>query len=74
MDLIVSVQVQFSPEEYLHRAGEIASEMYFVVSGSVEEINDTSDSEVYLIIHVQKLLQSSDVIYHSGRRSITIYQ
>ena len=34
---------QFSPEEYLYRSGEIASEMYFVVSGSVDELTENSE-------------------------------
>ena len=35
--------LQFSPEEFLFRSGEIASDMFFVVSGSVDEV---SESEV----------------------------
>jgi len=33
-------EVQFSPEEYLYRAGEMATEMFFIISGSVEEVSE----------------------------------
>ena len=37
------LSLQFAPEEYLYRAGEAANEMYFIVSGSVEEVSETSE-------------------------------
>ena len=37
---------QFSPEEYIYRAGEVAHEMFFVVSGSVEELSEKPDKKV----------------------------
>ena len=33
--------VQFAAEEFLFRSGEIASEMFFVTSGAVDEIAET---------------------------------
>jgi len=36
----------FSPEEYIFRCNEISREMYFVVSGYVENLNETEDGEV----------------------------
>ena len=35
--------IQFAPEEYLFRAGETASEMFFVVSGAVDELSENSE-------------------------------
>ena len=37
------ILLQFAPEEYLFRAGETAHEMFFVVSGSVEEVSETDE-------------------------------
>jgi CRP-like cAMP-binding protein len=34
---------QFAPEEYLYRAGETANEMFFVVSGSVDELSENAE-------------------------------
>jgi hypothetical protein len=33
-------EVQFAPEEWIYRAGEMANEMYFVASGLVEELGE----------------------------------
>jgi len=35
-------EVQFAPEEYLYRSGETANEMFFVVSGSLDEVSEKS--------------------------------
>ena len=39
-NVLINVLNQFSPEEYLYRVGEVANEMFFVVSGSLDEIAD----------------------------------
>ena len=31
---------QFAPEEYLYRSGEFAHEMFFIASGSVDEVSE----------------------------------
>jgi CRP-like cAMP-binding protein len=38
---------QFAPEEYLYRAGETANEMFFVVSGSVDELSENAEVFYY---------------------------
>ncbi len=37
------VIIQFAPEEFLYRESEIAHEMYFIISGSVEELSETKE-------------------------------
>ncbi len=31
---------QFAPEEYLYRSGEFAHEMFFIATGSVDEVSE----------------------------------
>ena len=38
---------QVAPEEYIYRAGEIANEMFLIVSGSVDELSD--NPEVHML-------------------------
>ena len=40
---------QFAPEEYLYRCGEVANEMFFIVSGSVEELAEKPDKKVWVL-------------------------
>ena len=39
---------QFAPEEFLFRSGEVASEMFFVTSGAVDEVVE-SQVALYMI-------------------------
>ena len=41
---VQSLRLQFAPEEFLFRAGEVASEMFFVTSGAVDEIIESQVS------------------------------
>jgi hypothetical protein len=34
---------QVAPEEYIYRSGEIASDMFLIVSGSVDELSEKSE-------------------------------
>ena len=43
--------LQILPEEYLYRAGEVATEMFFVVSGSLDEMLDST--KVTELLHAQ---------------------
>ena len=35
--------LQYAPEEYIYRAGEIANEMFFIVSGAVDELAENAE-------------------------------
>ena len=50
---------KFAPEEYLYRAGETANEMFFVVSGSVDELSE--NAEVFVMSSLAEARLSSKI-------------
>jgi CRP-like cAMP-binding protein len=43
---VLLIEVNFMPEEIVFRTGEIAKEMYFVLQGALEELDDDQDKVV----------------------------
>ena len=41
---LICFSLQFAAEEYLFRSGEVASEMFFVTSGAVDEVIESEVS------------------------------
>ena len=60
--------MQFAPEEWIYRAGEVANDMYFVASGAIDELGekDKVNSFTVTTIHGPVSNAGADKIFESA--------